>query len=120
MAKANLQLIYVSDIRYSTVLYTNLLDEPHTVTPRYVAFSADDKGKSTFALWAGEKPIPDLKRSNEVGIMLEADSDVDEAFENYKCLPGITVIDPPCNHVFGRSFLLKDPDGHLIRVCSRD
>ena len=120
MAKANLQLIYVSDIRYSTVLYTNLLDEPHTVTPRYVAFAADDEGKSIFALWSGEKPLPEVKRSSEIGIMLETDSDVDEAFTTYKCLPGITVIDPPNHQVFGRTFLLKDPDGHLIRVCSRD
>ena len=120
MAKANLQLIYVSDIEYSTVLYTNLLDEPLVQAPRYVAFKSDNEGKCLFALWSGAEPNKEAVRSSEIGIMLDSDHEVDESFDAYKDLPGISVLKKPYTDVFGRTYLLRDPDGHLIRVCSRD
>ena len=120
--KANLQLIYVSNIEHSTRFYHMLFNsEPVFFSPRYVAFSA---GKDAlFALWSGGT-IPDADatapRFSEIGIMLPSNQDVDQLFEQWQDNPDIDIIQPPCTEVFGRTFLVKDPDGHVIRVCPLD
>ena len=120
MAKANLQLIYVSDIKCSTNIYSRLLEKPIKVTPRYVAFESDEFGDSLFALWSGDAPDPLSKSNSEIGIMLDSDEEVDKSFAQFSSIEGLKVIQNPTTEVFGRTYLLKDRDGHLIRVCSRD
>ena len=120
MPKPNLQLIYVSDIQRSTVFYKTLFDaEPTFTSPRYVAFAAG--GEALFALWTGET-IPDAtaKRFSEIGIMLPSNHAVDRLFEKWEKNPDIKIVQRPCMEVFGRTFLIADPDGHIIRVCPLD
>lgn len=94
--KPNLQLIYVSDIKHSTDFYKTLFNtEPIFSSPRYVAFS-------------------------EIGIMLPSNDDVDRLYEKWKKNPNIKIVQEPQTEVFGRTFLVKDPDGHIIRVCPLD
>lgn len=118
--KANLQLIYVSDIQRSTDFYKKIFNsDPVFVSPRYVAFSA---GKDTFfALWTGGT-TPDIKtpRFSEIGIMLSSNQAVDQLFEAWKTLSDIKILHEPRTEVFGRTFLVEDPDGHIIRVCPLD
>ncbi|WP_244903153.1 VOC family protein [Xenorhabdus innexi] len=120
MAKPNLQLIYVSDITRSTSFYTMVFNsEPVFISPRYVAFSAG--GEALFAIWSGGTE-PDLRtpRFSEIGIMLPNSGDVDKLFEKWKQEPKIKILQEPYTDVFGRTFLIEDPDGHIIRVCPLD
>lgn len=118
--KPNLQLIYVSDIQRSTAFYMKIFNsEPVFSSPRYVAFAADDK--AVFAIWTGGT-MPDVSapRYSEIGIMLSSNEDVDHLFEEWKKNPDIKIVKEPYTEVFGRTFLAKDPDGHIIRVCPMD
>ncbi len=118
--KANLQLIYVSDIEHSTNFYKMIFrSDPVFISPRYVAFSSGEK--TLFAIWTGgEKPDINTPRFSEIGIMLPTGKDVDQLFEQWKDNPEINVIQEPITLVFGRTFMIKDPDGHIIRVSPLD
>ena len=116
----NLQLIYVSDIKHSTDFYKTIFNaEPVFASPRYVAFAAGDK--AVFALWTGgTTPDKSAPRFSEIGIMLPSNQEVDNLFEEWKKIPGIDILQEPLTEIFGRTFLVKDPDGHVIRVCPMD
>lgn len=118
--KANLQLIYVSDIERSTNFYKMIFkSDPVFTSPRYVAFSAG--GEALFAIWTGgDKPDPATPRFSEIGIMMPTGKDVDQLFAEWKNNPEIIVVQEPLDAVFGRTFLVKDLDGHIIRVCPLD
>ncbi len=120
MPKPNLQLIYVSDIKRSTDLYKSLFEaDPVFSSPRYVAFSAG--GEAFFALWTGgAKPDLSTPRFSEIGILLPSNEEVDLLFETWKSNPDLTIVQEPETLVFGRTFIVKDPDGHLIRVSPLD
>lgn len=118
--KPNLQLIYVLDINRSTQYYKKLFNaEPIFVSPRYVAFNAG--GDTLFALWTGgTAPDKTIPRFSEIGIMLSSDQDVDSLYKEWEKNPDIKILHEPRTEVFGRTFMVKDPDGHIIRVCKRD
>ena len=120
--KPNLQLVYVSDIERSTVFYKTIFNaEPVFSSPRYVAFAAADSGKALFAIWSGGT-TPDVAtpRFSEIGIMLPSNKDVDSLFEKWKNNHDIKIVKKPYNEVFGRTFLVADPNGHIIRVSPLD
>ncbi|HDM8060909.1 MULTISPECIES: VOC family protein [Vibrio] len=119
---ANLHLIYVSDVERSTDLYKELFNvEPVFSSPRYVAFPTSESKCALFALWSGgEIPDPEVQRYSEIGIMLKTNEDVNLKFETLKEHPSLSVIKEPYDEVFGRTFVVKDPDGHLIRISPLD
>ena len=116
----NLQLIYVSDIERSTFFYKTIFKkDPVFTSPRYVAFSAS--GEALFAIWTGgDKPENQIPRYCEIGIMLPTGQDVDNLYNEWKVNPNIRVVKEPHTEIFGRTFLVNDPDGHIIRVCPMD
>nr|WP_246046870.1 VOC family protein [Bartonella mastomydis] len=118
----NLQLIYVSNIEYSTTFYKFIFKkEPIFISPRYVAFTSS--GDALFALWSGgDTPEENVPRFSEIGIMLPHGEDVDKLYAEWQeqTTVEINVLKEPYTDVFGRTFLIKDPDGHLIRVCPLD
>lgn len=118
--KPNLQLVYVSDIERSTAFYKTIFNtDPVFSSPRYVAFAADSK--AVFAIWTGgTKPDRSVPRFSEIGIMLSTNEEVEHLFEEWQKNPEIKIIQPLSTEVFGRTFLVEDPDGHIIRVCSFD
>ncbi|CDG17712.1 VOC family protein [Xenorhabdus doucetiae] len=118
--KPNLQLIYVSDIECSTAFYATIFNaEPIFSSPRYVAFAAGKE--AIFAIWSGGvKPDNAAPRFSEIGIMLPSGEEVDQLFEQWQQNPNIEIKQEPYTDVFGRTFLVKDPDGHMIRVCPLD
>jgi catechol 2,3-dioxygenase-like lactoylglutathione lyase family enzyme len=120
--RANLQLVYVSDISRSTAFYKNIFkSDPVFSSPRYVAFAADANGEALFAIWTGgDKPDLAVLRFSEIGIMVDSNAEVDGLFCEWRDREEITVVREPYDDVFGRTFLVKDPDGHVIRVCPRD
>ncbi|UYA60777.1 hypothetical protein NAL19_2669 [Pectobacterium sp. F1-1] len=118
----NLQLVYVSDVERSTDFYRFIFKkEPVFVTPRYVAFPSS--GDALFAIWSGgEEPEAGIPRFSEIGIMLPTGGDVDKLFTEWisQKTNEINVLKEPYTDVFGRTFLISDPDGHIIRVCPLD
>ncbi|OOF29413.1 VOC family protein [Salinivibrio proteolyticus] len=120
--RANLQLVYVSNIDRSVSFYQQLFQcEPVFTSPRYVAFSASEQGDALFALWTGgEQPSPSITRLSEIGIMVPTNDDVDAVFDQWSNNLTINVIQPPYDDVFGRTFVIQDPDGHFVRVAPID
>ncbi|MCB9229306.1 MAG: VOC family protein [Deltaproteobacteria bacterium] len=118
--KPNLQLIYVSNIERSKDFYQSIFEaEPVFTSPRYIAFSAG--GDALFAIWTGgQTPNKETQRFSEIGIMLPSNEEVDLLFEKWKTNQEIEVIQDPVDEIFGRTFLVKDPDGHIIRICPID
>lgn len=121
MAAPNLFLIYVTDIERSTAFYSDLFDiEPVLLTPRYVPFEVAPG--VLFALWSGRADTVSAStpRLSEVGLMLPGkQSSVDDLFTAWAA-KGVTVIEEPHDDVFGRTFVITDPDGNLIRVSPID
>ncbi|HEY8700715.1 MAG TPA: VOC family protein [Arthrobacter sp.] len=121
MATPNLFLIYVKDVQRSTAFYSDLFQMgPVMVTPRYVPFEVAPG--VLFALWsgAGEDVTQKTPRSSEVGLMLPGSGDaVDRCYAEWTA-KGVTVVDEPRDEVFGRTFVIADPDGNLIRVSPLD
>ncbi|MDE1479731.1 VOC family protein [Xenorhabdus bovienii] len=119
---ANLQLVYVSNVERSTVFYKSLFKtDPIFTSARYVAFRASSSGDALFAIWSGgEIPDPQAQRFNEIGIMLPTGDDVDQLFQEWQSNPDIEIVKEPYTDIFGRTFLVRDPDGHIIRVCPLD
>lgn len=118
--RANLQLVYVSDIERSTAFYKTIFKiDPLFNSPRYVVFPVS--GEALFAIWTGgEKPDASVPRYSEIGIMLPSNKDVDRLYEEWRQNPDIKIVREPYTEVFGRTFLVGDPDGHIIRVCPVD
>ena len=121
MPAPNLFLVYVTDVDRSTAFYSDLFEiEPTMVTPRYVSFEVAPG--VLFALWSGkaETVTPDATRHAEVGLMVPGSAEaVDEVFAAWSA-KGVTVVEKPEDAVFGRTFVVADPDGNLIRVSPVD
>ncbi len=121
----NLFLVYVTDIDRSTAFYGDLFEmEPTMRTPRYVPFEIAPG--VLFSLWTGraDQVRPELPRTSEVGLMMPGGADaVDAIFERWtseEAAHRVTVVEPPFDDVFGRTFVITDPDGNLIRVSPVD
>ena len=120
MSTPNLFLIYVADVERATAFYTDLFDmEPVMLTPRYVPFEVAPG--VLFALWSGgENAVPSTPRTSEVGLMVPGSATaVDEVYAAWTA-KGVTVLEEPHDDVFGRTFVIADPDGNLIRVSPVD
>ncbi|KZF09471.1 glyoxalase [Rhodococcus sp. EPR-157] len=121
MPAPNLFLIYVRDAESATAFYSDLFEiQPTFTSPHYVAFEVA-RGV-LFALWTGggEHAIPSTPRTCEVGLMVPGPpSAVDEIFSSWVA-KGVHVVQEPHDAVFGRTFVITDPDGNLIRVSPVD
>lgn len=121
MPAPNLFLIYVSDTDTATAFYSDLFEiEPTFTSPRYVAFEVAPG--ILFALWTGrnEHAVPNTPRTCEVGLMAPGSAAaVDKIFASWVA-KGVHVVEEPHDDVFGRTFVITDPDGNLIRVSPVD
>lgn len=120
MTTPNLFLIYVSDVERATRFYSELFEmQPKMVTPRYVPFEVAPG--VLFALWSGRSDqLTNAPRTSEVGLMVPGGgAKVDALYESWLA-KGVTVYQEPYDDVFGRTFMITDPDGNLIRVSPVD
>lgn len=121
MPTPNLFIVYVTDIDRAVAFYSNLFDmQPVVRTPRYVPF---DLGNGIlFALWNAyaDKLTGNPVRTSEVGLRLPGmQSSIDDCYQAWLA-KGVTVVEEPHDDVFGRTFVITDPDGNLIRVSPVD
>lgn len=126
MTAPNLFLIYVRDAEASTAFYSDLFEiEPIFTHPNYVAFEIAPG--ILFSLWTGydkhtvhEHAVPSTPRTSEVGLMIPGSpSAVDEIYASWVS-KGVRVVEEPHDAVFGRTFVITDPDGNLVRVSPVD
>lgn len=121
MSAPNLFLIYVTDVEQSTRFYSELFEmQPITITPRYVPFQVAPG--VLFALWSGraDTVAGDIPRFSEVGLMVpSATAAIDDVYASWTA-KGVTVVEELHDDVFGRTFVIADPDGNLIRVSPFD
>ncbi|WP_121747141.1 VOC family protein [Streptomyces sp. E2N166] len=121
MSAPNLFLVHVSDVERSTSFYADLFDiEPVMTTPRYVPFEVAPG--VLFALWSGraDQVAPSTPRTSEVGLMVPGPPAAIDDIHAAWTAKGATVVEPPHDEVFGRTFVVADPDGNLIRVSPVD
>ncbi|MFF8641559.1 VOC family protein [Streptomyces sp. NPDC015345] len=121
MPAPNLFLIGVRDAEAATAFYSDLFEiEPTFISPHYVAFEVAPG--VLFALWTGygEQAVPSTPRTSEVGLMVSgAATAIDEIFTSWVS-KGVHVVEEPHDAVFGRTFVITDSDGNLIRVSPVD
>ena len=109
-------IVYVSDPQAAARFYGDLLGrEPSFTSPRYVTF--DVAPGAQLAVWGSDEARDALAkvgaRTNEVCLCLPGGPEViDQRF--------VTVVQEPHDAPFGRTFLVADPDGNLIRVAPVD
>ncbi|MEU4314935.1 VOC family protein [Nocardia sp. NPDC024068] len=113
-------IVYVADAPAAARFYGDLFDmTPVFENPGFFAF--DLGGGVQLALW--RSPAGDLAttpRTSELCLTLPGDPTViDELFAAWKGR-GVTVVSEPEDAVFGRTFVVADPDGNLIRVAPVD
>ncbi|MGC9500080.1 VOC family protein [Streptomyces sp. WG7] len=121
MSAPNLFLVYVNDVERATAFYSDLFGiEPVMTTPRYVPFEVAPG--VLFALWSGraDQVTPQTPRTSEVGLMVPGSSVAIDDIHAAWVAKGVTVVEPPHDEVFGRTFVITDPDGNLIRVSPVD
>ena len=121
MPAPNLFLVYVTDVGRATDFYRDLFEiEPLMTTPRYVPFEVAPG--VLFALWSGrsDQVTTQVPRCSEVGLMVpRSTAAVDEIYASWVD-KGVRVVEEPHDEVFGRTFVVTDPDGNLIRVSPID
>ena len=121
MSAPNLFLVYVQDAEAATSYYSSLFEiEPTFTSPRYIAFEVAPN--VLFALWTGQNThaTPATPRTSEIGLMIEGGAAaIDAKFAEWHD-KGAIVIEAPHDDVFGRTFVVSDPDGNLIRVAPID
>lgn len=121
MPTPNLFLVYVTDVEAATAFYSDLFDmSPAMVTPRYVPFEVAPG--VLFAVWSGgaEAITRAGARTSEVGLMVPGSAEaVDAVFAEWTA-KGVDIVEEPHDDVFGRTFVIADPDGNLIRVSPVD
>lgn len=120
MPAPNIFIVYVSDPGAATKFYSRLFDiEPVFITPGYVAYEVVPG--ALFALWSGrdEHAVPGTPRTSELCVTTASAATVDDLFAQWKS-KGVKVVEEPHEEVFGRTFLVADPDGNLIRVAPAD
>jgi catechol 2,3-dioxygenase-like lactoylglutathione lyase family enzyme len=121
MPAPNLFLVYVRDAEEATAFYSDLFGiRPCSTSPRHVAFEVAPG--VLFAVWTGrsEHAVPATPRVSEVGLMVSGSAAaVDDLYAQWSARD-VVVVEAPHDDVFGRTFVVADPDGNLIRVSPLD
>lgn len=110
--KADYIGIVVNDLEASTAFYRDTLEiqvnESASIPGQYTQFEL--QGGAVLALQAGT----DIPTAPQFEPSVAVD-DVDAAYALWKSR-GAEMLDEPVDMPFGRAFMLKTPDGHILRV----
>ena len=93
---------------------------PVMITPRYVPFEVAPGVIFALSNRGGEQVDPKTPRSFVVGLMVpRTEAAVDDVFAAWTA-KGVTVAEEPHDEIFGRTFVITDPDGNPICVTPVD
>ncbi|GAB3997449.1 VOC family protein [Glycomyces albus] len=121
MTAPNMFIVYVNDAPAAARFYGDLFAmEPSFESPYFIAF--DLGGGIQLAVWRLDEGEVDRStpRTGEVCLCLPGGPErIDAQFQAWKD-KGVEVVREPHDAVFGRTFVIADPDGNLIRVAPVD
>ncbi|MEV4566309.1 VOC family protein [Nonomuraea sp. NPDC049419] len=119
MTVPNTFIFYVSDAPASARFYAELFEmKPSFETPGFIAF--DLAGGVQFAVWNREAERAVASRTSELCLALDGGREqIDRLFQEWQG-KGVTLVEEPHDEPFGRTFVVADPDGNLIRVAPVD
>lgn len=119
MPAPNMFINYVRDAAASARFYADLFEvEPIFTSPHYIAFEVSPG--ATFAVWSGAGVPADGAPRSEMGLTVPGGAEeIDSYFARWRD-KGVTIVREPHDAVFGRTFVVADPDGNLIRVAPID
>ena len=114
---SNSILLYVTDAAASARYYERILGQkPVEASPTFAIFIL--KSGLGLGLWGrdGVVPAPAVAGGgSEIGFKVDTAAEVDQWHAEWSA-NGATILMPPAELDFGRSFLATDPDGHRLRV----
>jgi catechol 2,3-dioxygenase-like lactoylglutathione lyase family enzyme len=112
----NFILLYVKNPAASAAFYGDLLGRPPVESSPSFAMFALASGVM-LGLWARHtvEPAATAGGGGEIAFAV-ADADTVHALHDDWVGRGLTVIQPPTDMDFGRTFAALDPDGHRLRV----
>lgn len=121
MPLPNMFIVHVTDAPASARFYGDLFAmKPCFETPAFIAF--DLAGGVQLAVWSGaEEDFPrSERRTSEVCLALPGGpEEIDRTYQEWVA-KGVEVVTEPYDAVFGRTFVVADPDRNLIRVAPVD
>jgi predicted enzyme related to lactoylglutathione lyase len=110
-------LLFVDSPPASGAFYKALLNrEPVEASATFTLFALDSG--LMLGLWSRHtaEPHPGAAAGGgEIGLTVDSYGDVDTTFEDWK-KRGVSILQPPVDMDFGRTFVALDPDGHRLRV----
>jgi catechol 2,3-dioxygenase-like lactoylglutathione lyase family enzyme len=112
----NFILLYVESPAASAAFYGDLLGRPPVeASPTFAMFAL--ASGVMLSLWARHtvEPAPMGGGGGEIAFAV-ADADTVHALHADWAERGLTIIQPPTDMDFGRTFAALDPDGHRLRV----
>lgn len=117
MIDTNSILLFVNSAPESANFYARLLDQqPVEASPTFAMFILPSG--LGLGLWgkAGVEPAPTAGGGGcDLGFKVDAPETVDTLHAEWES-KGATIIMPPTDLDFGRSFVAADPDGNRLRV----
>lgn len=121
MTTPNMFIVYVRDAAAAARFYGDLFDmKPVFESPRFIAF--DLGGGIQLAVWSGAEEGFSFTgpRTSELCLTLPGGrQEIDNHFRTWVD-KGVEVVKEPHDAVFGRTFVVADLDGNLIRVAPVD
>lgn len=124
MPAPNVFIVYVTDAPAAARFYGDLFGmSPSFETPRFVAF--DVAPGAQLALWSGARDgesdrAEATRPTGEVCLALPGGPEEIERQYRSWVAKGVRVVTEPHDEVFGRTFVVADPDRNLIRVAPED
>ncbi|RDJ24178.1 drug:proton antiporter [Bosea caraganae] len=117
MLDANFILLYVDSPAASARFYADLLGaEPLELSPTFAMFALPSGVK--LGLWSRHTVEPAAAAAGgggEIATVAPNAEAVDATHADWLAR-GLTILQPPTDLDFGRTFVATDPDGHRLRV----
>ncbi|MBL4943508.1 glyoxalase [Corynebacterium ulcerans] len=114
-------IVFASNLDVSVPFYTKLLDlEVSFESPRYVTM--DLASGVSLALWTGKCDSLTTAGTRTSEVCINLGGGEEEILSKYDewTKKGISVLEEPYDDVFGKTFVVADPDGNRIRVAPID
>ncbi|MFC7343537.1 VOC family protein [Saccharopolyspora griseoalba] len=119
MPAPNMFIVHVADAAKSARFYGELFEmQPCFESPRFIAFELG--GGVQLALWSGASGEARPSRTSEVCLCLSGGAEEIDRYHRDWANKGVEVVQEPHDDVFGRTFVVADPDGNLVRVVPVD
>ncbi len=114
MPEFSLIILYVDNPAKSAAFYGALLGrEPIEQSPTFAMFPLRDG--AALGLWSRHTVEPGPEAAGGGGEVAFVAADVDAVHADWAAR-GLSILQPPIDLDFGRTFVALDPDGHRLRV----